>query len=78
MKVYCCRLKADPKVYLKQIRLVGESYVPVEDPKDITFSGDLSEMERLVSKYPEFEVCCLEAEPTVIWGSSGVQKMQLQ
>ena len=77
MKIYCCRLKEDNNLYAKLVRLVGNSYVPVSDTKDITFSGDLEEMERLVSKYTELEVCCMDATPTPLLKESNIQKMQL-
>ena len=77
MKVYCCRLKSDHKVYMKVIHLVGENYVPVEHTRDITFSGDLEGMQKLVTKYPEFEVCCVEAEPVLVELSAGIKEMRL-
>ena len=78
MKLYFCRRKDDPTIYLGRLLVTREGYIPTKELDEVTFSGDYEAMTETACKYPELEVCWLDAEPTTVSTSTAVQKMQLQ
>lgn len=66
MRLYFCRLREDPSTYLGRLLITREGYIPTTDLDEVIFSSDREGMEAVAHKYPEFEVCCLDAEPVCI------------
>lgn len=61
-----CRLKSAPSRLVKRLLITRSGYTLTESLDEVQFTTDFEGVLELVKSYPELEVCCLDAEPTII------------
>lgn len=66
MRMYYCRKRDNPAQLMGRLLSTGDGYVTTDTIEEVHFIQNPIDAGEVVSRYPELEVCCLDASPVPV------------